>query len=566
METIRDSAFGKLVRIFSGGRWLRYPEEIDSSVWTEYLKTEPEAEKEEAATPVNEDEENCYGLYTVMSQVSRTSRRMSIASTIRNSSENATAGTSGGIVISWRGPDDSENPQNWSMGKRLFVSSLIWLLTFAIYIGSAIYTPGTIGVTEQFGVSQVAATLGLTLFVLGYGLGPMVWSPLSELPMIGRSPTYVLTLVVFVFFQFGVIYAKNFGMLLAFRFLTGFIGSPALATGAASMGDIWNPMLRDYFIAVWGIFAISAPVLGPLVGGFAAAAKGWTWTIWELLWVSGFALVLLFFFLPETYSPNILARRARRVRRITGNSEYMSEAEIEIKAVKPTDVLFEALIRPFELCFLEPIVFLLNLYISLIYGILYIWFEAFPIVFSEIHGFNLGESGLAFLGILISTICLTIPGYFYWKYKYQSKKFDKNWNIAPEEQLPPACVGAFALPISLFWFGWTGNFESVHWIVPIIASMFFAVGGCLIFNCIFCYLAHAYPKYAASVLAGNDFMRSSFGAGFPLFATAMFHNLGVGWACTLLGCLTVLFVPFPFVLYRYGRRIRLASKYARHDI
>ncbi|BAE56292.1 unnamed protein product [Aspergillus oryzae RIB40] len=558
METIRDSTFGKLVRVFTRNRLLRYPEEVNPALWTECLKPEPSVKDEEAAT-LADTEEDTFGLYAVMSQASRASRRLnSIAST---------AGVDRGtpLLVDWRGPDDPENPQNWSTTKKLLVSSQIWMLTFAIYIGSAIYTPGIEGVSEQFSVSRVAATLGLTLFVLGYGLGPMVWSPLSELPTVGRNPTYILTLVVFVFFQFAVIYAKNFGMLLAFRFLTGFLGSPALATGGASMGDMWNPKVRDYMIAIWGCFAISAPVLGPLVGGFAASAKGWTWTIWQLLWASGFTLVLLFFFLPETFTPNILWRRARRVRKITGNSNYKCEAEIELSHVRPKDVLFEAAIRPFQLCFLEPIVFFLNLYISLIYGILYIFFEAFPIVFSEIHGFNMGQTGLAFLGILIGAI-LIIPCYFYWKAKYQSQHFDQNWNIAPEHQLPPACVGAFALPISLFWFGWTGNFESVHWIVPIVGSVFFSVGGCLIFNGIFCYQAHAYPRYAASVLAGNDFMRSSFGAGFPLFATAMFHNLGVGWACTLLGCLTVLFVPYPFILLKFGRRLRMASKYARHDI
>ncbi|OJJ72050.1 hypothetical protein ASPBRDRAFT_178061 [Aspergillus brasiliensis CBS 101740] len=565
METIRDSAFGKLVRIFSGKRWLRYPEENDTGMWTEYLKTEKQVKDEEAAASES-DQENL-GLYTVLSQASRASRRLSSALTARHDGgEGAHPNPDASLVIDWSGPDDPENPQNWSTFKKLFVSSLIWLLTFAIYIGSAIYTPGIPGVCEQFGVSRVAATLGLTLFVLGYGLGPMVWSPLSELPPVGRSPTYVLTLFVFVFFEFAVIYATNFGMLLAFRFLTGFLGSPVLATGAASMGDIWNPKMRDYMIIIWGAFAISAPVLGPLVGGFAAQAKGWTWTIWQLLWVSGFALVLLFFFLPETYAPNLLYRRARRVRQITGNSNYRCEAEIEVANMKSKDIIFEALVRPFELCFVEPIVLLMNLYIALIYGILYIWFEAFPIVFGEIHGFNTGQSGLAFLGILVGTCGITIPGYFWWKYKYQAKHFDENWNIPPEMQLPPACVGCFALPISLFWFGWTGQFASVHWIVPIIASMLFALGGCLIFNCIFCYQAHAYPKYAASVLAGNDFLRSSFGAGFPLFATAMFHNLGVGWACTLLGCLCVLFVPYPFVLLKYGKRLRMASKYARHDI
>lgn len=163
----------------------------------------------------------------------------------------------------------------------------------------------------------------------------MIWAPLSELPAVGRSPIYVLTLLVFVFFQFAVIYAKNLGMLLAFRFLTGFLGSPALATGGASMGDIWHPRVRDYMIAMWGCFAISAPVLGPLVGGFAVSAKGWTWTIWELLWISGLALVLLAFLLPETFAPNILSRRARRIRRITKDQKYASKAETEIAGVSP---------------------------------------------------------------------------------------------------------------------------------------------------------------------------------------------------------------------------------------
>jgi MFS transporter, DHA1 family, multidrug resistance protein len=123
-------------------------------------------------------------------------------------------------------------------------------LTFSVYIGSAIYSAGTQGVMMDFGVAQVPATLGLCLFVAGYGLGPMVWSPLSEIPQIGRNPIYIGTLVVFMFFQFGSIYAMNFGMLLAFRFLTGFFGSPVLATGGASLADIYRPSKRAYAIGI----------------------------------------------------------------------------------------------------------------------------------------------------------------------------------------------------------------------------------------------------------------------------------------------------------------------------
>jgi DHA1 family multidrug resistance protein-like MFS transporter len=120
------------------------------------------------------------------------------------------------------------------MGKKFLVTFLICLLTFSVYIGSAIYSAGTEGVMEQFHISQVAVALGLTLFVAGYGLGPMVWAPMSEIPQTGRNPVYIGTLVVFVFFQLAVIYAMNFGMLLAFRFLTGFFGLPVLATGGVS--------------------------------------------------------------------------------------------------------------------------------------------------------------------------------------------------------------------------------------------------------------------------------------------------------------------------------------------
>jgi DHA1 family multidrug resistance protein-like MFS transporter len=222
------------------------------------------------------------------------------------------------------------------------------------------------------------------------------------------------------------------------------------------------------------------------------------------------------------------------------------------------------IVRPFSLSFLEPILFLLNLYIALIYGLLYVWFESFAIVFIGIYKFNLGEEGLSFVGILVGGL-VVLPLFCIYLYFVQEPQFNENGEIKPEKRLPPAFVGAFCIPICLFWFGWTSR-ESVHWIVPIIGSSFFTIGAFLLFNSVLNYLGDAYPKYTASVYAGNDFMRSSFGAGFPLFASAMYNNLGVGWASSLLGFLSIVFIPIPFVLYFYGERIRIASKRARHDL
>ena len=102
-------------------------------------------------------------------------------------------------------------------------------------------------------------------FRLWLRLGPMFLAPFAETPCIGRSPVYILTLAAFVLLNFGVIYATNIGMLLAFRFLTGFFGSPVLATGGASMADMWSEKKRAYAIGVWGIFAVLGPSMGPLI-------------------------------------------------------------------------------------------------------------------------------------------------------------------------------------------------------------------------------------------------------------------------------------------------------------
>ena len=152
-------------------------------------------------------------------------------------------------------------------------------------------------------------------------------------------------------FQFPTVYAKNFGMLLVFRFLTDFFGSPALATGGATIADMYRPQKQAYGLTVWGIGAVCGPVLGPLVGGFAVQAnltnsaplRGWQWTIWELMWLSGFCLIMLFVFLPETSSPNILHRRTERLRKLTGDERLTCEPDMAAEQMGPRDVSLFAL-------------------------------------------------------------------------------------------------------------------------------------------------------------------------------------------------------------------------------
>ena len=373
-------------------------------------------------------------------------------------------------------------------------------------------------------------------------------------------------------------------MLITFHFLTRLFGSPILATGGATIADLYAPKKRAYGMTLWGVFATCGPSLGPLLGGFSAHFEGWRWTIWELMWLSGVTFILLFFFYPETSASNILYRRASRLRKATGNTSIKSSSEIAIAAMSPRDLAVDVLVRPITLNFQEPIVLALNIYIGLIYALLYIWFESFPIVFIGIYHWREQLLGLSFLGIFVGAL-VVMPPFFAYLYYVQEPKYNDKGELKPEERMPVAIFGAFLIPICLLWFGWTSR-ASVHWIVPIIGSSLFSIAALLVFvsttspapalhshvtdlcrhqNAVLNYLADAYPTYAASVLAGNDFIRSMFGAGFPLFAGAMYRNLGVGWASTLLALLACAFVPIPILLYKYGERIRTASKRARHD-
>ncbi|RSL56408.1 hypothetical protein CEP54_008835 [Fusarium duplospermum] len=214
-------------------------------------------------------------------------------------------GGSGGklMVVDWYGEDDPANPTNWPLWKKALVVLTINFTAFVVYMASAIYTPSQPGIQSKFNVSATASSLGLGIFVVGYSTGSLFWSPVSEIP-------------------------ANFGMLLAFRFLQGFFGSPVLSTGGASLGDIADPFAKPYSLYTWAISAFAGPSVGTIIAGFTVPRLGWRWGLWEILIVVSPALVLLLF-LPETSAPTILYRRAKLIRELTGNDAYVARSEIE---------------------------------------------------------------------------------------------------------------------------------------------------------------------------------------------------------------------------------------------
>lgn len=138
---------------------------------------------------------------------------------------------------------------------------------------------------------------------------------------------------------------------------------------------------------------------------------------------------------------------------------------------------------------------------------------------------------------------------------------EKVGHIIPEERLIPMIIGGGILPIGMFWFGWTSYPTITPW-PQIIAAAPIGMGLMMIFLQGLNYIIDVYKMNANSAIAANTFFRSWVGAGFPLFATPMFHNLGVPWAMSLLAFLCVALFPVPIVYFIYGAKIRKLSKFS----
>ena len=308
----------------------------------------------------------------------------------------------GNILVDWYTTDDSANPQNWSNNKRAAVSLIICIYTFVVYTGSAIYTSSELGVIAKFGISGEDASLPLSLYVLAYGIGPLLFAPLSEIPIIGRSPVYATSMAIFVIVSIPTPLVNNFAGLLVLRFLQGFFGSPCLAIGAATMQDMYSLLYLPFALVAWVSAAYCGPALGPLLSGFAVTAKGWRWSLWEILWAAGPTFLLMFMLLPETSTPNILLRRARRLRKLTGDNRLMAQSEIDQKNMKAGKILVDAIIKPMEITIKDPAILFVNVYTAIIYGIYYSFFEVFPLVYPVYYGFSLGMIGVVFTCILVA--------------------------------------------------------------------------------------------------------------------------------------------------------------------
>ncbi|KAH0494012.1 hypothetical protein TgHK011_000648 [Trichoderma gracile] len=360
-----------------------------------------------------------------------------------------------------------------------------------------------------------------------------------------------------VAFMAGSAGSPNIATLIVLRFLAGTFGGSPLVNSGGAIADLFPPAQRGLAMTIYCVAPFLGPILGPIVGGFATEYIGWRWVQGMCTIFIGVIGIIGVIFVPETYGPVLLQRKAHALSKADGKV-YISVLQKNQGKKQPSEVFGRALIRPWVLLFREPIVLIASLYMAIIYGTVYMFLGAMPIVYNELRGWSPGFGGLAFLGMMVGIIIGL--GYAIWDNNGRYMRLDPSKRTA-ESRLPPAIAGAVALPIGMFAFAWT-NYPSIHWAVSIVLSAPFGFGVVLVILPIVNYLIDSYTVYAASVLAAAAVFRSIMGAVFPLFTAQMYHNLGIHWATSIPAFLTLVCMPFPFFMYRYGAVVREKCKYA----
>lgn len=462
------------------------------------------------------------------------------------------------IILSF--PDgDPENPYNWRLRKKIYILLAGIIAVVNSTLGSSLPSNAINYIAPYFHVTdEQQLVLPISLFLVGYVLGPLIFGPLSE--TYGRRVIMLSSFVVFTLFTMACALAPNWPAFLVFRLICGINASSAIAVVGGLYADVFgNPVIRGRAMATFMAATTGGPMLAPLISGFVSVVS-WRWTFWVGLIVAGASLVFISF-LPETYGPIILKKRAKRMRKESVNHNVFAAIELEKKGAR--QMMTVTLMRPVHMIVYEAIVLFTCLYLSMAYAIFYLFFEAYPIIFEGLYHMNTGVAGLAFLPILIGAVIAL--GIFIWydTVLQRAKKANASWaSIEEYRRLPLACLGGPLYVISLFWLGWSAD-PQVHWIVPMLAGVPFGMGFMLIFMALLNYITDAYEVYAASGMAATSCCRSIFGAVLPLAAAPMYKSLGVAWASSLLGFLSLAMSIIPFAFIKYGDRIRENSKFCQ---
>ncbi|KAI0630775.1 MFS general substrate transporter [Trametes polyzona] len=454
--------------------------------------------------------------------------------------------------------DDPRDPMNFSRTRKWLITFTASFFSIIVASSSSAYALGDPSMIRDLNATQFQATVGLSMYTLGFALVPLVSASFSE--EFGRQPLYFFSGVGCLLMHLMTALAPNIQTVIVGRFLAGAFGSTGSTMVGGTIADIWAPHERGMPMSLFAVMALTGPGVGCVAAGWIEQNRHleWRWIQWvHVIW-TGIFVIAVPICMKETRSGVLLTRLAKKLRKDTGNHHYRARVEDERASLRT--LIYISCTRPIYLLVTEPVVAAFSLWVGFAWGILYVLVASIAPAFRTIHHFNTGQTGTVFVSMIIGCFAgLAIQLYQEKLYaKYAPKR-------GPEARLFSACVGAVLFPSGIFIYAWC-TFESVHWIGMAMGIFVIMTALFVLYVAVFTYLADCYGIFASSALAGQSLCRNLMGMAFPLFTEQMFSRLTYHWGNTLFGCIAVAMIPIPYVLLWKGPAIRASSRFASQTI
>lgn len=452
---------------------------------------------------------------------------------------------------------DPGRPMNWSFKKKAYHTAMYGLTTFGAQYNSAATASSVSHIANYFGTSTTVAALSTSLYVIGIAFGPMIFAPFSE--VYGRKPGVLIPFFLSIVFTLGSASSKTMGALLCTRFFAGFFAGAPIVSSGGVLADIWPPAKRGVSIVFYAYFVVIGPVFAPIIGALLTkdSSRSWQWSLWFISALNGLICAIDVLTLSETYGPVLITRRAKELRHKTGNWLYHSKHEQWRLTAK--EFVNVHLARPFAMLG-TPICFLITLFASYVYGILYLLITSIPDSFQQARGWGYVECTLPMIAMFIGAFLGGFANIYAGK-RYGRLVKQNGGKALPEERLVVMMGMGWLMPAGIFIFAWTSK-PNIHWIAPCIGIAVLSCGFFTIFQNCLNYLVDTFTRYAASSIAATTFVRSIFGGVFVIVGTYLFNNMGINWGASLLGFIALGMIPIPFVFYMFGAKTRARNPYS----
>ncbi|KAI1086468.1 MFS general substrate transporter [Rostrohypoxylon terebratum] len=458
-------------------------------------------------------------------------------------------------IVGWDSQDDPKMPLNFSSARKWVIVWSLAAITFMSPFSSSVLAPAISYINHDFhNTNQQVGPFPVSIYLLGYATGPLFLAPLSEI--FGRASILTFSNIFFCVWHIGCALSPSLAFLVAFRFAAGVGGSGCMTLGGAIIGDLFPIEKRGAALSIWALGPLVGPTVGPLIGAFIAGSIGWRWSFWVVLIPSAIITIILALFLPETNHKVLMKWKVKSLSKDLNRTDLKACYELnESRKVSQLNILSIGMLRPLKMLIFAPMILIQSLYVSFIYGSVYLMYNSIPPTFETRYGWSTGVSGLVFISIGL--------GYMagLWAFSLLSDRTvvrltNSNGGVFnPEFRLTIMIWYSSLCPLSFFWYGWSAQFKT-HWIIPVLGLFPLGFGVIGVFMPTQAYIIDAYPAYAASGIAAFTVLRSVIAAFLPICGPALFGNLGVGWGSSVLGFVGLAMIPIPAIIFKFGARIR----------